>query len=220
MKKRHFFVLSAILPALALPIFTACAPYDYSDRISEVRSDLFLAETDDFSLTIACLTREYPYADDGIPCPMTSLIEADLHPKTQMPDTVEIYAEGINWGGEASFSAVSGSYRFSQGTDTFPEGSISLRVVWGDSETTIAATSVRTEETLSAKEALSVFVEAEKETLARMKQDGAFCGELCVRLLRRDKNYYYAAVTDGKERTALLIDAETGEILARRTDTL
>ena len=120
----------------------------------------------------------------------------------------------------AIFSAVSGSYRFSQGTDTFPEGSLSLRVVWGDSETTIAATSVRTEETLSAKETLSVFVEAEKETLARMKQDGAFCGELCVRLLRRDKNYYYAAVTDGKERTALLIDAETGEILARRTDTL
>lgn len=220
MKKRRFFVLSVILPALALPVFAACAPYDYTDRLSEVRSDLFLAETDEFSLTVACVSREYPYADDGIPCPMTNLIEADLHPKTDIPATVEIYAENSNWGGDASFSAVTGSFRFSQGTDAFPEGSLSLRVVWGETETTIAATSVRTEDTLSPKEALSLFVGAEKETLARMKQDGAFCGELCVRLLRRDKNYYYAAVTDGKERTALLLDAETGEILARRTDTL
>ena len=186
MKKRTFCALAL---AGLLPLLSACAPYDYSDRVSEIRSDLFLAETEQFSLTVACVSREYPYADDGIPCPMTDTVEVSIVPAEAFSGTVEVYCED-GWGGEASFSAVFGDYRFSQGVDAFPQ------------------------------EALSVIVEAEKETLGRMERDGAFCGEFCVRLLRRDKNYYYTAVTDGTERTALLIDAETGEILARRTDTL
>ena len=216
MKKRTFCALAL---AGLLPLLSACAPYDYADRVSEIRSDLFLAETEQFSLTVACVSREYPYADDGIPCPMTDTVEVSIVPAEAFSDTVEVYCED-GWGGEASFSAVFGDYRFSQGVDAFPENSISLRVAWGDESIELAATSVRTETTITPQEALSVIVEAEKETLGRMERDGAFCGEFCVRLLRRDKNYYYTAVTDGTERTALLIDAETGEILARRTDTL
>ena len=215
--KKHTFCVLAL--AGLLPLLSACAPYDYTDRVSEIRSDLFLAETDDFSLTVTCVSREYPYADDGIPCPMTNTVEVSIVPVEAFSGTVEVYCED-GWGGEASFSAVFGDYRFSQGVDAFPESSVSLRVVWGDEDIELAATSVRTETTMTPKEALSVIVEAEKETLERMKRDGAFCGEFCIRLLRRDKNYYYASVTDGTERTALLIDAETGEILARRTDAL
>ena len=49
-----------------------------------------------------------------------------------------------------------------------------------------------------------------------MKKEGMLCAEFRVRLLRREQNYYYVAVTDGSEQVALLVDAETGEILARR----
>ena len=167
----------------------ACAPYDYSARVSEVRSDLFLAETEAFTLTVACVSREYPYADDGIPCPMTDTLEASLAPKGDAPAAVEIYADGTGWGGEASFSAVYGEYRFSEGVSAFPEGTLSLRVVWGEKEVSLAATSVRTEQTLTPEEALAAFTAAEKETLKRMQKEGAFCGELCIRLLLREKNY-------------------------------
>ena len=68
MKKRTLLILAT---AALLPALTACAPYDYSDRLSEVRSDLFIAQTEEFTLTLACVEREYPYADDGVPCPMT-----------------------------------------------------------------------------------------------------------------------------------------------------
>lgn len=215
MKKRLLctFALAALLPLLA-----ACAPYDYSDRVSEIRSDLFLAETQDFSLTLSCVSREYPYADDGIPCPMSDMVEICIVPARET-GTVEVYCDD-GWGGEASFSAVFGDYRFSQGVDAFPQSSVSLRVVLDGESTEIAATSVKNEATLTPQDALDRLVKAEKETLGRMEQDGVLCAEFCIRLLRRDKNYYYAAVTDGKERTALLLDAETGEILARRTDTL
>lgn len=218
MKKRNFCALAL---AALLPLLSACSPYDYSDRVSEIRSDLFLAETEQFTLTLACVSREYPYADDGIPCPMTDIVEVTVDPAdpAQNAGTVEVYAEE-GWGGEASFSAVFGDYRFSQGVDEFPGGSVALRVVWGGESYELAATSVRTESTITPQDALAVIVKTEEETLGRMERDGVFCGEFCIRLLRRDRNYYYAAVTDGSERTALLLDAETGEVLARRTDTL
>ena len=217
-KKYTLCAIGALLTALLLPALCACAPYDYSDRVSEIRSDLFLADTDDFSLTLACVSREYPYADDGIPCPMTDTVEITLVPAGEVPDHAEVYFGES--GGEASFSSAYGDFRYSQGVSAFPEGSVPIRVVWGDKSYEIAATSVRTETTLSPKDALSAFVTAEKETLSAMKRDGAFCGEIAVRLLRRDKNYYYTAVTDGSERIALLLDGETGDVLARRRDTL
>ena len=200
----------------------ACAPYDYSDRLSEVRSDLFIAETEDFTLTLACVEREYPYADDGIPCPMTKSVQITLAPAGAPADEVTIsVGEGATQcGGDASFRTAYGDFYLSQGVDAFPEGSVNVTVTYGGTEHTLAATSVKNEETLSPGEALAKGIAAEKETMERMRKNGVFCGELCVRLLRRDKNYYYFAITDGTERISLLLDGETGEVLARREDTL
>ena len=217
MKKRF---LSLLALTLFLPAFAACAPYDYSDRLSEVRSDLFVAETEDFTLQLSCLEREYPYADDGVPCPMSKTLQVELVPVVKPDGDVEIYIGDGGTGGEASYRTAYGDYTFSVGTDVFPQESVSLRVEYGGKTHTIAATSVRTAETLTPAKALAKGVEAERETLDNMRKEGVFCGELCVRLLKRDKNYYYFAVTDGTRRVALLMDGETGEVLARREDSL
>ena len=202
MKKRTLLILAT---AALLPALTACAPYDYSDRLSEVRSDLFIAQTEEFTLTLACVEREYPYADDGVPCPMTKTVQATLSPVTAPAGDVEIYiGEGeARWGGEASFRTTYGDYTLSEGVDDFPAGTVTVSVVYGETSHSLAAG-----------------VEAERETLERMEENGVFCGELCVRLLRRDKNYYYFAVTNGQERVSLLLDGETGAVLARREDSL
>ena len=219
MKKRLCLFLAA---AALLPLCAACAPYRYNDCLSEVRSDLFLAETEDFTLTLACVEREYPYADDGIPCPMSKTVQVTLSPLTPPAGDVSIFVgEGeARLGGEASYRTTRGDYTYSEGVDAFPEGSVNVRVTYGGTEHTLAATSVKNEETLSPGEALAKGIAAEKETMERMRKNGVFCGELCVRLLRRDKNYYYFAITDGTERISLLLDGETGEVLARREDTL
>lgn len=209
-------IASIILLAALLPVLSACRQEDYTEHISEVRRDIFCAQTEDFTLTLSCTSREYPYADDGIACPMSDLIEVTLTPAVSPAGDVLVYAADESWGGEASFSAVHGDYRFSQGVETFPAGSVDLRIAWGERTYEVAATSVRTEETLSPEAALAVLTESESETLTRMRKEGVFCGEFRVRLLRREQNYYYVAVTDGEEQIALLIDAQTGEILARR----
>lgn len=218
--KKHS--LSLLLLAALLPCLAACAKTDYASRLSEVRSDIFCAQTEAFSLTLTCTAREYPYADDGIPCPMTNLAEIVIEPERAPVGTVEVYvrAEDGEWGGEASYRAVYGDYCYSQGLETFPEFSVTLRVKYGDEEHEIAATSVKNERTIPPEKALESAVRAEKETLERMRKNGVFCGELRVRLLRRDKTYYYVGITDENGTVSLLLDAETGEVLARRETAL
>ena len=50
-----------------------------------------------------------------------------------------------------------------------------------------------------------------------LRQDGRLNAEFYVRLLKRDKPYYYVGITDRDGNTlSLLLDGATGEVLARR----
>ena len=87
---------------------------------------------------------------------------------------------------------------------------------WEDEQREIVATSVKTENTLSPEKALSRALTNEKATLERMSSNGSFQGEFYVRLLRRDKNYYYVGIVDRDgNMISLLLDSESGEVLAR-----
>ena len=64
---------------------------------------------------------------------------------------------------------------------------------------------------------LEYAIKAEKETVKQMTRDGNFLGEFYIRLLRRNINYYYVGITDLNGTTvSLLLDSETGEVLAKR----
>ncbi len=215
--KNKFFGLTFLL--LLLPALAACGGgYDYTKHLSEVRSDIFRAETEEFTVTLSCVAREYPYATDGVACPLQNVAEISLRPAQYTAETFCIYVAGEKgFGGEASFRNFAGDWFLSQSVEQFPEGSVSLRVEWGENVREITATSVKNEKTLTPEAALGCAVRAEEELIGRMTQDGVFRGEFYVRLLRRDKNYYYVGVANSAgSLLSLLIDAETGEVLARR----
>lgn len=213
-KKFAAFTLLLLLPALA-----ACGgKYDYSQHISESRSDIFRAETEEFTLTLSCISREYPFASDGIACPKSDLIEISLVPVQAQIADYSVYVIGdVVWGGETSFRNTFGDFFYSESVESFPQESVNLRVEWGEETREITATSVKNGDTMSVNEALGFAVSAEKEHISRMTKNGVFCGEFYVRLLRRDKNYYYVGIVDPDGETlSLLLDSETGEVLARR----
>ncbi len=216
MKRRTLILL---LLAGALPALSACGGgYDYTVHISEARSDIFRAETEEFTVTLSCISREYPYASDGIACPRTDLVEISLVPVAAEIADYSVYLLGEETvGGEASFRNAYGDWFYSESVESFPEGSVSLRIEWGDNVREIAATSVKTEETLTVEEALDAAVGSENELIGRMTRDGVFRGEFYVRLLQRDRTYYYVGIVDENGGTvSLLLDSETGAVLARR----
>ncbi len=217
MRKRCFWFVPFLL---SLPLLAACGgKYDYTRHISEIKYDIFRAETEEFSVTLSLSSREYPYADDGVACTRTNLAEISLVPAGGLSADFCVYVvQGESeWGGEASFRNVRGDYYYSQGVETFPEGSVSLRIEWESETRELVATSVKTADTISPEEALSFAVAHESEAIAKLTENGVFRGEFRVRLLRRDDTYYYVGIIDADGRTiSLLLNSETGEVLARR----
>ena len=125
--------------------------------------------------------------------------------------------EEKDWGGETSFRNTRGDYFYSQTVEAFPETSVTMRIVWDGGERELTATSVKNENTISVDEALDFALKKEKDTVARMTRNGKFFGEFYVRLLRRNTNYYYVGIVDTDGKTiSLLLNSETGEVLARR----
>lgn len=210
-------LICLILPVLFLLCVTACKKNSYTSQISDLRSDLFVAETDRFSLSLACVSRESPYLQDGICAEKSDLIEIVLtpkHPATESEYAVFLLSEN-NLGGSMSFRSVKNDYFFSHGVKSFPQTSVTLQIKCGNETIDLVATSVKNENTISADEALNLAVAHETE-LKEFPQDGKFTGEFHVRLIRRDKNYYYVAFVTQEKTIALLMNADNGEILARR----
>ena len=208
------FSLLLLLTGL-VPLLAACKTNtDYFSYVSELRSDLFTASEEEFSVTVACITREHPYNNDGIKATVSDVVEITLEGEA---DEYSVYLlGGEQIGGEMSFRNTRGDFYFSQGVKSFPEASVTLRVEWENKSREIVATSVKTENTLSPEKALSRALENEKATLERLSASGSFRGEFYVRLLRRDKNYYYIGIVDTEGKMiSLLLDSESGEVLAR-----
>ena len=213
--KKIFIGLSCALAFV--PLFCACSPkIDYYSHASEIRSDIFRAEAEDFTLTVSCISREYPYVSDGIAAPKTNLLEISL--ATDLREEFSVYLIGdTKIGGETSFRNTRGDYFYSEGVKQFPDTAVTVRVEWKDGSREFTATSVKNERTLTPKEALNKALSNEKETLAGMTKNGQFEGEFYVRLLRRDKNYYYVGIVSKDAGViSLLLDGESGEVLARR----
>lgn len=216
--KKSIFAISLL--SLPLILATGCAEYDYTQHLSEARSDIFRAETDEFTFTLFCVEREYPYLADGIACDKTSRVEIVLAPVQPITEDFTVNIDGA-YGGDMSFRNTSGDYFYSQSIETFPVSSVSVTLSWGEEVREFTATSVKNENTISVQGALSAATKSEKELLSTMTQNGEFYGEFYVRLLRRDKNYYYVGIIDKAGKTvSLLLDAESGEVLARRESDL
>lgn len=210
-------LIAFLLPLTLLAAASCGGGYDYSAHLSEVKRDIFRAETEGFVLTLSCVEREHSYASDGIRCPLSRLMEAVLVPKDGAEADYAVFIEGLSWGGEMSKRTVESDWFFSESTESFPEKSVSLRLEKDGESSTVLATSVKNEGTMSAEEALKIAVAHEKDAVKRLTEGGVFQGEFRVRLLRRDVNYYYVGIVSKKGETiSLLLGAESGEVLARR----
>ena len=213
--KKHSLLFA--LPLFLLPLFTGCGGTDYYGYVSEIKEDIFLARAEEFTLSLSCVSREYPYISDGIPSPSSKVVEISLTGET-LASSYEVYVLGENpVGGEMTFRTYAGDYFFSVGVNEFYTSEVELRVERNGQSVEVVATSVKNEKTISPREALDRAVEAEKETIKSMTNNEGFEGEFYIRLLRRESNYYYVGIINRQGGViSLLIDSESGEILARR----
>ncbi len=215
--KKIFFLLPLLL--LFLLLFTGCKKsLDYFDYVSELRSNLFLARTENFSLKIYAVRKESPYAADGVAQPTAPRFEAYLiAPSGDKTTKLYFTVDEKKQGGEMSYDGVKGEYFYGCSLDVSSLSAIDCLLVYGDEEVRLTATSVLTKNTLAPKTALGKLHEACSEPFAALTDEYGFSGEIYVRLIYEDSPYYYVGIIDRDgEIEAFLLNAETGAILARR----
>lgn len=226
-----------LFAALLFPV-TGCAEKqpDLFSYVSELRDNVLIAKlpcADDNGgesgeskalLTVYSYLREQPYLDDGA-AGTTERIAAFYFTRQYGSSTFLISftaqgGENKESGGEMSYDDVKKQYYYMCSLDLSQTAELPVTVKNAKTgkEYAFTAKTVKSAITLSPRAALSAFENAESETLAPLKHDGDFEGEIRIRLIESEgKTYYYVGVISAdKVNVSYLLDGETARILAKR----
>ncbi len=209
------FLLLFCLPFL----LSACKQkLNYFDYVSELRSNVFIAQTEEFSLRIYAVNKEAPYVPDGIPQAVSPRVEVYLvAPEGNKTTNITFQIDEKSYGGEMSYDNVKCEYYYSQTLDVSARNAIDCLVKYGDKEVQLRAASVVTKNTLPPETVLDQLLQARPEPFTALTDEYGFAGEIYLRLIYEDAAYYYVGVIDRTGKiNAFLINAETGKILAHR----
>ena len=218
--KNIFFKLLFVLLVFvfALPLFACAKGVDYTEYVSELRSNIFLAETDGFSLRIYSVKKESPYNSDGIAQPRNERTEIYLvAPQGDKNCQISFTVDGKTYDGEMSFDNVKAEYYYYCPLNTSVLNEIPIQITYGEKQVEFMAKSVLNADTLPPFDVLSLLLNAEKELFDSLTDKYGFAGEIYIRLIYEDAPYYYVGVIDRNGKiTAFLINATSGKILAKR----
>ncbi len=199
--------------------FTACnKKVDYFSYVSELRSNILCAQTDNYFLSVYAVEKEYPYSLDGVKRETSMRTEIRLlAPSGDKTYEISFQLNDTTYGGEMSYDNVRAEYYYSCSLDVSSLSQIECMLICGDEQIPLCAKTVKTENTLSPQDVLAKLQETESELFTSLTDKYGFAGEIYMRLLYEDFPYYYVGVIDRNgNTTAFLMNGETGKVLARR----
>ena len=187
---------------------------DYTDYISEKRSDIFVHEDDTVNVTVYCTEKEQPYAADGIKSEMNSMAEIFVSlPKN--PQELCVSVEGFE--GEMNYQSVENRYYLSFSAPAFEKKSLEITLTADGESNVYTALTVKYAGVMSCEDAVLCAVEHDGALFENLTVNGIFDGEIYVRLLYDEGCYYYVGVCDKQKHiTAYLIDGEHGKVIATK----
>lgn len=199
--------------------FTACKKkLDYFSYVSELRDNIFLAETDSYSLRAYSVLKESPYLADGIAMDKNRRIEVCfIAPQGNANCSISFCVDDKDYGGEMSFDNVKTEYYFSCALDVSALRELHFIVTYGDERLDMSAHSVLSGKELPAKSVLEILRTESPEPFDALTDKYGFAGEIYLRLIYEDNPYYYVGIIDRNGKIyAFLMNAVTGGILAQR----
>ena len=223
-KKKRTFKRGGILLCIFLLLassfsFVGCKKeIDYFAYVSDLRSNIYLAKTEEFSLKIYCSEKESPYTPDGIPRENFSRIEAYLvAPDASKTVHIRIEDETTGYSGEMSHDSVRGEYYYYTSHSIANPSTLTCHIQYGEKDFSLTATSVLTESTLSPRQALQALQKQHTDVFSSLTDNYGFSGEIHLRLIYEGAPYYYFGIIDRDGNCkAFLMNAQTGKVLAKR----
>lgn len=198
---------------------TACnKPVDYFSYVSELRDNIFIAETDEYSLRAYSVVKESPYLTDGIVMETSRRIEVYfIAPQGDKNCELSLVLGDKSYGGEMSFDNVKTEYYWTCSLDVSTAQSLEFILEYGEETLNLTASSVLSGKELAPKAVLEILKEEDPEPFAALTDKYGFAGEIYLRLIFEENPYYYVGIIDRNGKIyAFLINATTGKILAKR----
>ena len=212
-------VLIIVTFTLLLSAFSGCKQkVDLTNDISELRYDILVGQNENFTVKGECYERETPRFKDGeikekTNCFVLTLTNCNLN----VTYTASFTQNGINYSQKFNLSPTNSKLQATFNAKV-TAGQLTVKINGGSVNETIELKSIVPNGAKDYKTALNSLLESQPSLINKYMLDGKFQGEIAVRLLvEKQKAYYYIGLTDtSKNTTALLIDADTLEVLAIR----
>lgn len=220
--KKYLKAVAVALSFTAIALFCSCnTKPDYYSYVSDLRKDVFIGENDDFGAVAWAGTREKPFAADGVAQKTSLNVTVKVTARKEYGDRIEatINYDENEYTAPLSFHPVKSAMCASFDVDVLPKNQIVVTLVYGENQTSVTLNSALNENTISYTEALEKAIKHCSKFVKEYSEKDKFNAEISVRLLsEKGNNYYYVGfVAKSGEKTAVLLDGETGDVLAEKS---
>jgi hypothetical protein len=222
LKKTIALTVFVFIAALAL---AACAPKSVDpeilDNISDLRTNIYTAETEAMDVVVITGKRERPYKVDGKSEPKSDYTAISIKP-AELPAEGRVYEYVLTAGKSADagrFTAHPFGVTYTAELPRSLTGEVSIKIKSENYEEEFALTSRYTDGMLTWEQALETGLNAVKTEVSSLYADKKFNGEVYVQFisdpLQNDGGYFwYVAFAGGGKTYAALLDPTTGQIMA------
>lgn len=217
-KKTLYFLLACIL-ICSFFSFTACKKkIDYFSYVSELRDNILVAETDEYTLRAYSLVKETPYHADGIAMETSRRIEVYfIAPQGDKNCNLSFELDGKKYGGEMSFDNVKTQYFWTCTMNVSKCSNLAFSIEYGEETLDFTAKSVLSGKELSPALILENVMKENPDVFSALCDKYGFAGEIYIRLIYEENPYYYVGIIDRTGKIyAFLVNAVTGKTLAKR----
>lgn len=191
---------------------------DYFSYVSELRDNIFIAETEEYSLRSYSVVKETPYHADGIAMDASRRIEAYfIAPQGDKNCKIGFTLNGKSYGGDMSYDNVKAQYFWTCTLDVSKCSNLDFSIEYGEEALHFNAKSILNGTELSPDVILQNVAKENAEIFSNLTDKYGFAGEIYIRLIYEENAYYYVGIIDRTGKIyAFLINAVTGKVLAKR----
>lgn len=215
MKKK----ICIVLAVFCLFLLSACQKQNaYVEKISQLRYDILVGESQSYNVKAYVEKREYPYKADGIVQDTKNYVIFKINFKTEQTGvTGELkinFTTDKEYSSSLIFKPEQDSYIATVEVSTLPTAKLTATVTLSEAQENVELTSICGNVITPEKALLSAITA--KQELVKTLEDTNANYEIMVRLINQENSiYYYVGIVESEYTTALLI-SDTGKVLAEK----
>lgn len=186
----------------------------YTPYISQLRTDVFVGEGENYTLQIFAEQRELPFINDGSAGEKHNLLVVRVL-NCSHPLKITLTYSDFNLCADAEYNPHAMSMTASFKVSAFPSERLNAQIE-GEFTEQIECTSKLNADTISPLTALNKVIEEKKDFISSISTKDGLQAEIYIRLLvENDQNFFYVGFGQGSNKiTAFLLDGKNGEIIA------